>query len=168
MNLILAVSENNVIGNDLEIPWDLKTDRAFFREKVKDKTVILGTNTLRSFKTKNGYFKPGKLNIVISKTLKEVPNGFILSTSVEDALRVDYNLFCIGGAKLYNYCLENLRDQIDYIYLTRVLVKSVGNCKVNLNLEDFKLLSSETFKENNLTYNIREYQNVRKFLRRDN
>ena len=29
MNLILAVSENNVIGNDLEIPWELKTDRAF-------------------------------------------------------------------------------------------------------------------------------------------
>ena len=41
MNLILAISENNVIGNDLDIPWDLKTDRAFFREKVKDKTVIL-------------------------------------------------------------------------------------------------------------------------------
>ena len=168
MNLILAVSENNVIGNGLEIPWDLKTDRAFFREKVKDKTVILGTNTLRSFKTKNGYFKPGKQNIVISRTLKEVPNGFILSTSVEDALKVDPNLYCIGGAKLYNYCLKNLRDQIDYIYLTRVLKTFKGNCKVNLNLEDFKILSSETFKENNLTYNIREYQNVRKFLRRDN
>ena len=54
MNLILAISENNVIGIDLDIPWDLKKDREFFREKVKDKTDILGTNTLKSFKTKKG------------------------------------------------------------------------------------------------------------------
>ena len=98
MNLILAISENNVIGNDLDIPWDLKKDREFFREKVKDKTVILGTNTLKSFRTKKGYFKPGKTYFVISRTLKEVPDGFILSTSVEDALKVDPNLYCIGGA----------------------------------------------------------------------
>ena len=168
MNLILAISENNVIGNDLDIPWDLKKDREFFREKVKDKTVILGTNTLKSFKTKKGYFKPGKTNIVISRTLKEVPDGFILSTSVEDALKVDPNLYCIGGAKLYNYCLKNLRDEIDYIYLTRVLKTFKGNCRVNLNLEDFKLISSTSFTENNLSYNIMEYKNVCKFLRRDN
>lgn len=48
MNLIIiaAASENNVIGIEGRIPWDIPEDRKRFRDITKDHPVIMGRKNI--------------------------------------------------------------------------------------------------------------------------
>ena len=39
---VVAMSNNNVIGVDNNLPWNLKTDLAHFKEYTSNKIIIMG------------------------------------------------------------------------------------------------------------------------------
>ena len=50
INLIWAMDENQLVGKDDRIPWHIKEDLVYFKNKVKDKTVLMGDTTYYSLK----------------------------------------------------------------------------------------------------------------------
>ena len=45
---VVAVSNNNVIGVDNNLPWNLRTDLAHFKEYTTNKIIIMGRKTFES------------------------------------------------------------------------------------------------------------------------
>ena len=65
--MIVAVSENNVIGKNGDIPWDIPEDMKHFREKTTGHSVIMGRKTYESL-PENYRPLPNRRNIVLTRS----------------------------------------------------------------------------------------------------
>ncbi|PQL96082.1 dihydrofolate reductase [Apibacter adventoris] len=120
MRIIVAMDENNAIGKDNQLLWNLPDDLKRFKKLTLNHPVIMGRNTFESI-TKP---LPNRLNIIISNNLNYiVPEGAILTHSLQEAIeiakKVDADPFVIGGSTIYKQAL----DFIDAIEVTRVHTK---------------------------------------------
>lgn len=117
IRIVVAASENNVIGLDNQLPWHLPDDLRFFKKMTTGMPVVMGKNTWLSL----GRPLPGRLNIVISASLQDLPEGVMLFETLEAALawlreRPYEDISIIGGGQLYHSAL----DFTNTVYLTRV------------------------------------------------
>ena len=127
LSLIVAASENNVIGKDNKLPWHLPDDLKRFKALTRGKAVIMGRKTFESI----GHPLPDRLNIVVSRHLEVAPDHCALAHSLSDALEQANErtseraneVFVIGGAELFGLALP----LIDRLYLTRVHAKIDGD-----------------------------------------
>lgn len=118
--IIAALAENNTIGKDGDIPWDLPEDMKHFKEKTMDHPVIMGRKTYESF-PKSVRPLPGRTNIVLTRSGFEPEDESVkVVNSLEEAFQVaeelDDKAFVIGGASVYE---EALTDA-DKMVLTEV------------------------------------------------
>ncbi|MDX1940439.1 MAG: dihydrofolate reductase [Saprospiraceae bacterium] len=142
VSAIVAVSKNNVIGRDNDIPWHLSGDMKFFKRTTIDHHVIMGRKTFRSMKRP----LPKRTNIVITRDPYFIASGCLIARSVEEALEIAYDneeteAFIIGGGEIYALSLSYW----DKIYLTEVNVE-IPDGEVffpKLDLKEWRLLSSE-------------------------
>ena len=114
ISIIVASSENNVIGNDNKLVWKLPNDLKRFKEITSDNTVIMGRKTYESI----GKPLPNRLNIVISRSKIGIP-GAIVVGSVEEAIKkspINREIFIIDGSQIYNSSIKYVNN----IYLTKV------------------------------------------------
>ena len=137
-NLVVAFSENFVIGKDGNLPWHYKEDLAHFKKlttKGKKNVIIMGRKTFESLPPT--FQRGNRTMCVISRSLH--------STQSKDTVRSDMNeergthifstfkdLFCfltagmydnqcvIGGSTIYKYFLENHSENLDVIYWTKI------------------------------------------------
>ncbi|MFB9275084.1 dihydrofolate reductase [Cohnella cellulosilytica] len=104
VTLIAAVASNGVIGRDNELPWRLPADMAYFKRQTMGKPVLMGRKTFESLR------RPLKerTNVVLSRTLREAPEGCELVAKIDEALTKyrDEELMVIGGAEIYRATLE--------------------------------------------------------------
>ena len=77
IQLIVAASENNVIGTNNDLPWNLPNDMLFFKQKTLDSTVIMGKNNYLSIPEK---YRPLKNRNNIIK--------FVLTIKCRDLINV--------------------------------------------------------------------------------
>lgn len=116
VSIIVAMSENRVIGNEGRIPWHIPEDVRWFKEKTLGHTVIMGRKTFESI----GRPLPGRKNIIISRKPYYTAKGAEVFHSLEQALESingsEDELFIIGGEKIYRQAL----GATDRIYLTLV------------------------------------------------
>jgi dihydrofolate reductase len=119
--LIVAASQNNVIGLNNQLPWHLPGDLQYFKAMTLGKPVIMGRKTFESI----GKPLPGRDNIVISRQADYVAEGIKLVSSLKQAIELGESInlingaqevMIIGGAQIY---AESLR-MADRVYLTRV------------------------------------------------
>jgi dihydrofolate reductase len=66
--IIAAMAENRVIGKDNAMPWSIKGNLAHFKEMTMGWPCIMGRKTWESLPKKP---LPGRLNIIISKTMTD-------------------------------------------------------------------------------------------------
>ncbi len=104
VTLIAAVASNGVIGRNNELPWRLPADMAYFKNQTMGKPVLMGRKTFESLR------RPLKdrTNVVLSRTLKEAPEGCELVRTIPEALAKygGEDLMVIGGAEIYRETLE--------------------------------------------------------------
>lgn len=117
IKIVVAASENNVIGINNDLPWHLPNDLKFFKKTTLGKPIIMGKNTWLSL----GKPLPGRLNIVLSSSLNNMPEGVLLFKNLHSALshletQNVPEVCIIGGGQLYKSAI----DIADTIYLTRV------------------------------------------------
>ena len=143
---VVALSNNNVIGVNNSLPWNLKTDLAHFKNYTSNKIIVMGRKTYESI----GRPLPNRINLIVSNTIKEI-NGAELFKSTEDAINkakelcINKNLdeiIIIGGGYLFR----------DTLSITNKLVLTKVDCNIegdvfypNINLDEWKKLSSEHF-----------------------
>ncbi|AKU62314.1 dihydrofolate reductase [Aggregatibacter aphrophilus] len=121
LSLIVAMTQNRVIGKDNHMPWHLPADLAWFRQNTTGKPVIMGRKTFESI----GRPLPKRTNIVLSRQPFEY-DGVIWKDSLESA--VDFvcdseEIMLIGGGQLFNEYLS----QADRLYLTEIQTELDGD-----------------------------------------
>lgn len=118
INIIVATSENNVIGRGNDIPWYIPEDLEHFKKLTTGNTVIMGRKTYESL-PKEYRPLPNRINIVITRDKSYQAKGCLVVNSLEDALRKadnDKEIFIIGGGQIYR---EGLKFA-ERIYLTKI------------------------------------------------
>ena len=104
MVAIVAVERNWGIGQKGQLLLRNPADMKRFKERTMGHPVILGRKTLESFP--GGKPLPGRDNLVLSRTLEQVPEGVQLFRDVDSLLAAaPADSFVIGGGEVYRQLL---------------------------------------------------------------
>ena len=115
--IVVAASDNNVIGKNNRLLWQLPNDLKFFKNTTWGMPVIMGRKTLESL----GKALKGRTNIVITSRKEfSAPDTIVvhsLEAAVEAAKGTDaLEAFIIGGGEIYKQSMS----LCNRIYITRV------------------------------------------------
>ena len=114
IELVVAVAENGVIGHKGDMPWRLPSDLKHFKQVTMGLPVIMGRRTWESI----GRVLPGRKNIVISRSLTDLPDGAVQVATPDAALEAADNerVMIIGGGEIYRI----FEPQAEIVHLTQV------------------------------------------------
>src|SRR5271156_2102244 len=103
--IIAAVSENNVIGKNNDLPWHLPSDLKYFKEKTVGHCVIMGR---KNFDSIPDPYRPltGRINIVVTHQKELSPKGVLVAHSIPEAVEIakeknEQECFIIGGGEIF-------------------------------------------------------------------
>ena len=140
---LVAVSNNNVIGKDNDLPWKLKKDLLHFKNYTTGKTVLMGRKTFESI----GRPLPDRTNFIISNTLSNVEGAFIYKdlNSAINNVPDGQEVVIIGGGYLF-------RESINYF---NKLVITLVDCVIEdgdifypeIDLRNWKLEKEDVIKK---------------------
>ena len=136
LSLIVAMSENGVIGRDGQLPWHISGDLRRFKRLTMGHHIVMGRKTYESI----GRPLPGRTSIIITRQANMVVEGVLMARGLEESLRMakgDDEVFVIGGAQIYELALP-----LAYrIYLTLVHADIAGDTRFGLiNRSDWLLV----------------------------
>ena len=130
---IVAIAENGVIGNGLEIPWHISEDFKHFKRTTTGGIIVMGRRTWESLGSKP---LPNRENVVITsspeKILQQTQEKGVaenvrayssLDYAIETYKNDERNLWIIGGAKLY----ESALDKCDEMLVSHVKMSPQGD-----------------------------------------
>ncbi len=137
--LVVALSENNVIGNNGKLPWHLPADLKFFKKLTLEHPLIMGRKTFASLPKP----LPRRVHIVLTKNkeLRSRNKEVIFVFSWDEALQKAVDIaktnqkqqaFIIGGEQIFRQVLEN--NFVSEAFLTRVHTRTNGNAFFPLEL----------------------------------
>jgi dihydrofolate reductase len=104
MEIVVAVSENDVIGRRNQLPWRLSADLKRFKALTMGHSILMGRKTYESI----GRALPGRTNIVLSRSEGFAAADCVVVTTLDAARREadgDAGLMVIGGAQIYRECI---------------------------------------------------------------
>ena len=148
ISLIVAMDENNLIGCNNSMPWNIPEDLKLFKEITKDNIVIMGRKTFDSI----GKPLPNRINIVITKNENFTFKGVDVFNCPEEALlkaimlqkELNKKIFIIGGKTIYEYFLS----QIDEFHISYIKGSYTGDTNFpDFNLSSFTLIKEKEFKD---------------------
>ena len=147
ITLVVAASDNNVIGKDNQLLWHLPKDMRFFKNTTWGLPIVMGRKTFESLGSK---VLPGRLNLILSNQKNIKTNGATLVHSLQDAVNLaakqDYKqLMVIGGGQIYELALPLAHT----IMLTRVHTTIEGDAF-------FPTLNEDWVKKESTFYNSDE------------
>jgi len=104
ITIIVAVSENLVIGHRNTLPWHISEDLKNFKKITLNHSVIMGRKTFESIGKPLKY----RRNIVISRNKNLQISGVEIVSSLDDAIclaKSEDEVFIIGGEQIYEIAL---------------------------------------------------------------
>ena len=127
ISLIVAATENNVIGKDNRLLWRLPNDLKFFKNTTWGMPLVMGRKTFESISPEP---LPGRYNIVITRNESWNPhkeNMWIVHSiqeAIDKAKETDCKeLFIAGGGEIFKESMGIANK----IYMTRVHTKLDGD-----------------------------------------
>lgn len=145
LSIIVAVSENGVIGNKNQLIWHLPNDLKNFKRLTTRHPIIMGRKTFESI----GKPLPNRKSIVVSRNAAiydrpsddcEVVNSLQKAIEIAEQTGTD-EAFIIGGAEIYRLALP----MVDKIYLTEIHATFEGDAF-------FEIPDKNNWKEINRTH----------------
>lgn len=121
ISLIVALTENGVIGLDGDMPWHLSEDLKYFKRVTMGAPIIMGRKTFESV----GRALPGRTNIIITRNIDYSAEGIEVALDLESAIKKASSVagsqgkeevFVIGGAQIYALALA----QAERLYVTEI------------------------------------------------
>jgi len=160
ISLVVAVSQNNVIGRGGQLPWRLPADLAHFKNVTTNHHILMGRKTWDSIPKKP---LPNRVNVVLSsqislfglvggveKNVKVVKSFDQAIESARDSGETE--LMVIGGERVFNEALPLSKK----MYFTRVHAEISGDVFFpELDWKEWELVSSQRHaKDNNNEYDF--------------
>ncbi|UKK02743.2 bifunctional dihydrofolate reductase/thymidilate synthase [Theileria orientalis] len=175
IKILAGITPENGIGNTNGLPWPhIKRDFLYmFRlttyvdPSVKQNNpeiqnvVVIGRKTYDSLPPNTFPFK-NRISVVISRTISEIPGGYVFDSIPKALLYVKHNLnyykiFIMGGSFIYNEVI-NL-PVLDTLYITRVNKKYPCDVFFPKIPEDYIITGiSKTFTNGDTTYDFVTYE----------
>jgi dihydrofolate reductase len=139
INLIVATSENGVIGKDGDMPWgrNMPSDLKHFQHITtlgESNIVIMGRKTYDSI----GKALPGRTNYIITRNKNKEETNYIqgeVFNSIQEALehakgleyflKLDLDVHIIGGSSIYKKAME--MGIVERVYHTLIKEKFEGD-----------------------------------------
>lgn len=167
ISIIVAISENNIIGKDNSLIWHLPSDMQYFREKTTGHCVITGRKNYESIPEK---FRPlpDRTNMVITRQKAYSAPGAIVISSIEEAIEKakqigDKEVFIIGGAEIYKQSIH----LADKLYVTKIHHSFDGDVsfpEIDLTIwKETKRVDLKADEKNKYDYSFGEYEKVINF-----
>lgn len=115
ISLIAAVSAENVIGYQNQLPWHLPADLAHFKKLTLNKPIVMGRKTFLSI----GKPLPQRRNIILTHDPNFAAAGTEIFHSIPEllaALKDEPEIMIIGGEAIFSQFLPLAQR----IYLTQI------------------------------------------------
>lgn len=117
--IIAAVSDNQAIGRNGELPWHMPADLDFFHQQIADALLLTGRTSFES--NQGGDIFKDRPFIIITRKVGYKAAGGQVAHSIEEAYEMayetGYNRLCIlGGAAIY----EQTMDHADEIIISEI------------------------------------------------
>ncbi len=122
LSIVVAASDNGVIGREGELPWRMPADLQRFKRLTMGHCLIMGRKTYESI----GRPLPGRVSIVLSRSPDWSPNaeGVLVAQCLDEAIRLAADApdmdcseaYIVGGGEVYRQAMTHA----DRIHLTRV------------------------------------------------
>ncbi len=146
IRFIVAIDDKHGLADDQGIPWDLPSDKRYFRHHTEGSTVLMGYKTYEEF----GQPLSNRRNLVATTRTDELRPGFeVVSDARNFLVESKEDIWVIGGAGLFTSTLDLAYE----LYITRV--EGDFNCtKFFPSFEDkFELFQkSDTQQENGIKF----------------
>ncbi len=124
LNLIVACTENRIIGRDGQLPFHIPEDKAWFHEKTAGQTVVLGRI---GFETWPQVLADGRQPVVITRDRNLATDHVRVAANVLEALAIAQTLpgeiMICGGQRVY----EETLPLCDRLLLTLVHTELPGD-----------------------------------------
>lgn len=153
ISIIVAVTKNNVIGNNGIMPWKIKGEQRRFRELTTGHTIIVGRKTFQA----EGKPLPNRKTIIISKTKNIECENCVTVKSLKEALELakdEKEIFIAGGGEIYRQVLP-MTDRIYLTIIDKVIEGDVYFPKIN---EDEFVKAYEERIEGEIPYTYYTYE----------
>jgi len=142
ISIIVALSENNVVGVRNQLPWKLSADLKRVKALTMGHHIIMGRKTYESI----GKPLPGRTNVIITRNADFKAEGCVIAKSLEHALEIskdDSEVFVFGGGEIFRDAM-NLASKI---YMTRVHTHLEGDTFFpEVKPFDWRIINLEEFK----------------------
>ena len=113
---VVAVAENDVIGNGPDIPWQIPGDQRRFKDLTMGGVLVMGRKSFESI----GRPLPGRRTIVVTRDNAWSHDGVETAGSVDAALELARQsgqpVFIAGGGEVYRAAMPH----VEAIEMTRV------------------------------------------------
>ncbi|RHZ37196.1 dihydrofolate reductase [endosymbiont GvMRE of Glomus versiforme] len=152
INLIWAMTEEYIIGQDNSLPWKIKEEMQHFAKTTRGHTILMGRKTFESI----GKPLPGRCNIVLTKNqewTKEIKLKYPqltvennLTTIIQSFNNSPEQLFIIGGKEIF-YQTYPFADQL---HISVIKKKYPGNVKLDFfpeMIKNFQLKEQKNFSQ---------------------
>ena len=161
ISLIVAAANNNAIGKDGKMPWQLSADLKHFKNITWGLPIIMGRKTFDSL----GKPLLGRTNIVITRNKEFIAEGVLVASDFEQALTLAKETdakeaMVIGGGEIYKMVFPLASK----IYLTRVDASPEADTFFPvLEAGKWDLISKSDFEadeKNNFNYSFQQWERV--------
>ncbi|SCX82297.1 dihydrofolate reductase [Nitrosospira sp. Nl5] len=158
LSLLVAMSQNRVIGKDNVLPWRLPSDLKRFKALTMGHSIIMGRKTYESI----GKPLPGRTCIIVTRRPDYEVEGAIVVGSIPEALDVCYKKttdmetesFVIGGTEIFRQTLP----LCNRLYLTEIQRDFDGDVLFpEFNYDEWRETSREKYRldeDNGLEYDF--------------
>jgi dihydrofolate reductase/thymidylate synthase len=147
INIILAVEKNGGIGINNELPWHISEELKLFKQKTQDSILIVGRKTFQKLPNLKN-----RIVFCISRDtmLNSSNNDCIvvfqsIDEAIEQAKKLNKNIFIIGGNQIYNYVFKNYKNEI-LVHIS--FINQQYNCDTYFNmnnLRDFYVINESKY-----------------------
>jgi dihydrofolate reductase len=122
--MVVAATENDVIGRDNGMPWHLPDDLKYFKARTMGKPMLMGRKTFDSI----GKPLPGRTSLVLTRDPAWRAEGVVVVRSLDEAIahaaKADAAELCvIGGAEVFRLAWPLAKR----LFLTRIHANIPGD-----------------------------------------
>lgn len=151
LSLIAARSENDLIGNGLEIPWRARGEQLLFKGLTFNSWLIVGRKTFEAM----GKLPDRKFAVISASGFESDDEDVVVYSSVDSALealaKVTDHAFIAGGGQIY----AELIDRAEVLHLTRIHAEVEGDIPFPEIPQKFSKVFEQEFQSNiNYSYEI--------------
>ena len=157
ISIIVAMSENSVIGLNNQLPWHISEDLKNFKKTTLNHCVIMGRKTYESI----GKPLKDRRNIVISRSKSLLIDGVEVVNSLDRAISIvddSSEIFIIGGEQIYTISLP----MATHLYVTKVNGEYKGDAFFPDYIRDEwkEIAREDLISESSLNFSFLKYERI--------